>query len=556
MADEVIKISELPNSSPLDGTELVPVVKDGVTSQTTIQDIVDLGGGSGTSLTDTITAGENLVENDLVYLKSDGKYWKADYLTTATCSTELRLVTDATITADASGESLAIGLKDGFSGLTAGELYYVAADGAICLYSDIPDTEGIIVRSVGTAKSTTELEFNPDETYIETTLIPTGQTYTNLIIVESVNNLPDAVGDVITLVANTTYFITNTLDLNGKRLVCGANTTLIGGSSENCRIKSTGLVGDALITSVYSLPIRNLTIEAAIALDLDGDGTTTALDWFGVNFTDCAVIGTIKDYSNFIMADSAFLNSGGLTFDGTIGTIGFSQCLFDCNSANTAFILPATLTITRRFRIIYSSFVVLSGETGINVNASATIPSESYILDTVNFSGGGTYLTGIDHTSNDSLFSNCTNITNTAVNGQLYMQSNATATTVGVIDTFYKIAGTTTASADNAKFSHSDNRLTCDAVINRKYLIQATLSFTTSANNVCEFGFYDSQLAGIRTPSRTKSTANTGGRAENVTLFCIVNMDNADYIEVHCANKTGANNITVDNLNFIVTEIR
>jgi hypothetical protein len=44
------------------------------------------------------------------------------------------------------------------------------------LYDDIPDTEGIIVRSVGTAKSSTELEFNPDETYIETTLSPNGQT--------------------------------------------------------------------------------------------------------------------------------------------------------------------------------------------------------------------------------------------------------------------------------------------------------------------------------------------------------------------------------------------
>ncbi len=131
------------------------------------------GSGSGTSLTDTITAGENLVENDLVYLKSDGKYWKADYLTVATCSTELRLVTDATILANATGSSLAIGLQSGFTGLTAGELYYVGAGGAICLYADIPDTEGIIVRSVGTAKSSTELEFNPDETYIETTLVAT-----------------------------------------------------------------------------------------------------------------------------------------------------------------------------------------------------------------------------------------------------------------------------------------------------------------------------------------------------------------------------------------------
>jgi hypothetical protein len=359
----------------------------------------------------------------------------------------------------------------------------------------------------------------------------------------------------IQLADNVTYFITDTVDLSGYRLIGGVNTTIIGGSSENCRIKSTGLT-DALITSNYSLPIRNITIEADLALDLNGDGVTTALDWFGVNFTDCAVIGTIKNYSNFILQDSAFLNSGGLTFDGTIGTIGATQCLFDCNASNTAIILPATLTVTRRFRITYSSFIVLSGETAIDVNASATIPTESYILDTVNFGGGGTYLAGLNHTSNDSLFINCTNITNTAVNGQLYMQGNVTATTISLQNTFYKVAGTTTASADNSKFSHSNNRLTCDAVISRKYLIQCVLSFSSGNGNVCEFGFFDSQLNAIRTPSKTKATANASGRAENVTFACVVTMKANDYLEIHCSNTSAATNITVDNMNFVITEIK
>jgi len=370
------------------------------------------------------------------------------------------------------------------------------------------------------------------------------------------SDLPTPAAGVITLLANKTYFFTTTVDLTGDRLVCGANTTIIGGSSENCRIKSTGLTGTALITSVYSLPMRNITIEADVAIALDGDGTTTALDWFGVNFTDCATVGTVKDYTNFIMADSAFLNSGGLTFDGTIGTVGFSQCLFDVNGTNTAFILPATLTITRRFRVIYSSFVVTSGQTGIDANASATIPTEAYILDTVNFAGGGTYLSGLTHTSNDSLFINCTNITNTAVNGQLYMQGNATATTISNTTDFYKVAGTTTASADNSKFSHSDNRLTCDAVISRKYLIMASLAVTSGASHLLEFGFYDSQLAAIRTPSRTKVTANAGGRAESVTFMCVVTMKSADYIEIWCRNTTSAQTITVEQMNFTITEIK
>jgi hypothetical protein len=257
----------------------------------------------------------------------------------------------------------------------------------------------------------------------------------NVVFVASPSDFPTPVSGVITLEDNVTYFITTVVDLDGDRLVCGQNTTIIGGSSENCRIKSTGLA-TALITSVYSLPIRNITIEADVALALDGDAVTTALDWFGVNFTDCATVGTIKDYSNVIMTDSAFLNSGGLTFNGTIGTIGFINCLFDCNATNTAITLDAALTITRRFRVAYSSFVVLTGETGINTDVLATIPTESYILDTVNFAGGGTYLTGLDETSNDSLFINCVGIPNTAVNGQLYMQNNATATTVAATNTF------------------------------------------------------------------------------------------------------------------------
>lgn len=379
----------------------------------------------------------------------------------------------------------------------------------------------------------------------------------NIVFVQSKSDLPTAVSGVITLLANITYFFTTTVDLTGDRLVCGANTTILGGSSENCVIKSTGLSSStALITSVYSLPMRNITITHGTALNLDGDGTTTALDWFGVNFTDCATVGTIKDYTNFIMQDSAFLNSGGLTLDGTIGTVGFTQCLFDLASTTTGITIASTANITRRFRIIYSSFVTLSGETSLNVSGSATIGNERYILDTVNFSGGGTYITGVNDTSNKSLFINCVGITNTAVNGQLYMQGNATATVISASNTFYKVLGTTTASADNAKYTHTNNRLTNDAAISRKYLIQCSLSFTSGTGDVCQFGFYDSKLAAVRTPSKTKATANSSGRAENIHMACVVSHILGDYLEIHCANLSSIANITVSDMNFVITEIK
>lgn len=379
----------------------------------------------------------------------------------------------------------------------------------------------------------------------------------NIIFVARKSDLPTSIGSIITLIANVTYYFTTTVDLTGDRIVCAANTVILGASSENCYIKSTGLSGStALITSVYSLPIRNITFTSGTVFNLDGDATTTALDWHGVNFLDCATVGTIKDYTNVIIESSAFLNSANLTLDGTIGTVGISNSLFDGRTSQTTIIIPSTANITRRFRIIYSSFVCNSGETSINVSSSATISDERYILDTVNFSGGGTYLTGVTETSNKALYSGCVGITNTAVNGQLYMQGNATATVVSASNTFYKVLGTTTASSDNSKYTHANNRLTNNANISRKYLIQCVLSFSSGATHVCEFGFYDSKLGAIRTPSRTKSTANTGGRAENVAFACVVQHSNGDYLEIHCANNTSAQNITVSDMNFLITEIK
>ena len=394
-----------------------------------------------------------------------------------------------------------------------------------------------------------------DDTIVELFPTSTGLAGNEFVFVFSKLDLPTPVSGVITLVDNYTYFITKTIDLTGDRLVCGVNTVIIGGSSENCILKSTGLSSStALITSVYSLPIRNITITHGTALNLDGDGTTTALDWFGVNFTDCATVGTIKDYTNFVMSDGAFLNSGNLTFNGTIGTIGMSNCLFDCTSGSTALILPSTLTVSRRFRVIYSSFVVLSGETGISVDASTTISSERYILDTVNFSGGGTYTSGVTYTDNKALFVNCVGITNTSTKGFMYMLNNTTDTAIGVPNTnvFVKATGTTT-SGTNSKFTHTTNRLTYNGAFTSSFLVTVNATVRSGGTNqsvsigVAKNGTIIAESEGI---IRT-ATANVehGGSTQ-----AVLEMVSTDYVELFVKN-TSSTDIRVTDFNFNVVKI-
>lgn len=378
--------------------------------------------------------------------------------------------------------------------------------------------------------------------------------------VDKLEDFPTPVSGVITLENNLTYFITTTVDLAGARLVAGINTTIIGGSSENCILKSTGLSAEtALLTSQYSLPMRNVTLTHGTAVDLNASGTpTAALDWFGVNFVDCnssgggSGVGTIQNYSNFIMSDCALLNSSGMTFNGSIGTVGFVQCLFSGVAGQTTLNFPSTLTITRRIRVTYSSFVAFGGATAINVSTSAVIPVEGYILDTCNFSGGATYTAGVQFNDNKALFTNCKGIGNSAEIGQCFYTNNAVQNAIATTGVFEKIEGTTTASTVNQKFSHIDNRLTYTGGITRSFRVTASCSAQALQTNATTILVRAAKNGVTIAESESQATTSATGRNENFYSQAIVELTTNDFLELWIANATNANNLLVTELNMIV----
>ncbi|MEB3120578.1 MAG: hypothetical protein VKL41_05080 [Snowella sp.] len=375
--------------------------------------------------------------------------------------------------------------------------------------------------------------------------------YPCLVFVKDKMDFPPEVNGVITLGENINYFLVGTVDLQGARLVASNNTVIIGGSSENCFLKSTGLdANTALITSNYSLPLRNFSFTHGTAVNLDATGNpTAALDWFGVNFTNCANVGTIKTYSNFIMSDCALLSSANMTFDGTIGTVGFVNCLFSGVAGQTTLNFPSTLTITRRIRAIYSSFVAFGGATAIFVSPSAVIPTEAYVLDTINFSGGATYTGGLDYTSNTAFFSNCKGIINSSAIAQMHFNNNATATVVGGANTFVKVAGTTIPNSINQKFAHTNNRLTYSGGINRSFKIGAVCS--VSANNGQVISVRIAKNGVPLDDSEAQATISANGRFENLKCQTIIEMTTNDYVELFLANSANTN-VTAQELNVII----
>ena len=371
--------------------------------------------------------------------------------------------------------------------------------------------------------------------------------------VSSVSELPKAQSGIIKLKANATYYFTGSIDLLGSRLLGSQNTVILGASSENSRLTSTGLtVGVALFTSEWTTPIRHITIENVdTAISFNGvTNAPLALDWTGVNFLNVPNIGKINTAGNFIFSKGAFLNSQNLQFDGSHGTIGIDNSIFvGSGSVGNILDILSTATITRRFRLIYSSVIAFGSTVGINVNSSATIPTEGYILDTINFSGGGTYLSGVDYTDNKTRFVNSKGIENTAEIGNYFMSNNVTVTTISTVDTPVKVLGTSTANSINQKFTHTDNRLTYVGALIRDFQVTATLSLTSGNNKI--IGVYVAKNGIVISSSEMYSTTSGTGRSESLTCQTIVELNQNDYVEIWVENSSNINDITVEYLNVI-----
>ena len=376
------------------------------------------------------------------------------------------------------------------------------------------------------------------------------------LVVTSLDDLPKPFGGVITIPDGTCINIHGNVDLLGNRIVFAGVGVIRGSNAETASITSS-LSSGSMIYSESILQLRDITLSTgagAYCVEIDGTTDPTAVaDWIGVNFTG-GKSAKLTTLGNVVCLLMGFLSpDDGIEFFGTFGTIAFSETIFSFSGAGkTALKFDSSAVITRRVRISFSSFIVSSSATGIDIPLTVTMPDDTYILFFCNFSGGATYTSGYPYVSLKSRWYENRGISNTYRAGEYYVENNATATVIGGAGTYVKMAGTTTALAANSGFTHSSNRLTCTSVVAKLYSIKAVVTFTSSVGNIAAFKIYKngSEVVG----SKVRSTANASGREENVACFSFTELGLNDYLEIWVTNETAANNVTGVDFTLLVNE--
>lgn len=137
--------------------------------------------------------------------------------------------------------------------------------------------------------------------------------------------------------------------------------------------------------------------------------------------------------------------------------------------------------------------------------------------------------------------------------GEAAMQGNATATTIAVAGTYYKVAGTTSLSGEEYLFDDdggTSNRLRYTGAPERLVMFYANLSVKAASNNQqAAFKVYlydDSGASGaVLDDTLVSQYVSSTSDEEALTLIGHATMATNDYIEIHCTNETATNNLTI-----------
>lgn len=382
--------------------------------------------------------------------------------------------------------------------------------------------------------------------------VPVINPLDNLVHVYSLSDLPTASGGSITLDATKMYVFTGIINISPNYLnLNGAN--LRGNDPSRDGVMST-VSGGVLRSTGVSVYMENLAV-------LPASGSTKAYDFTDATgtkfcnlFSGCSVIeiagptlgvGQISGFKATTIVKNYWSCSDGIKVTGSMGKFASAYNFITGISAGSGIEFLSGLTIDDID--LSNNYFIYSGQTGVKVNAGATIDFGR--MNTNMFRGVTTLLNGFDsYTPGWEMMLN-TGIPNSRSYGYIYFNDNLTATSTSPDNTYVKVAGTTTATTLQKFTSPSSNRLTY--IGKRTILAKVFITITgKSPTNGADFTFALGKNGTVLTTPKQTTGSLINNQSFTMILETEVSMATNDYIEVFIKTTSSTSSVVISDLQF------
>jgi len=135
--------------------------------------------------------------------------------------------------------------------------------------------------------------------------------------------------------------------------------------------------------------------------------------------------------------------------------------------------------------------------------------------------------------------------------GNMFDYVGGLTTTIATAGTPVLVNAVTTSVYANG-FTHTNSRLTKEGDAIGPIKLEGIIAFNGTNNDELHVWFYKN---GVQIPCSKGTMVIRGAGGNTIAFHCMTNMVDGDYIEVFVANVSGARNVTLENMNIILTEI-
>ncbi len=379
---------------------------------------------------------------------------------------------------------------------------------------------------------------------------------TNLVYVNALSDLPTPSGSAITLDATKMYIFSGIIDISPYYLnLNGAN--LRGTDPSRDGVMST-VSGGVLRSSNVSVFIENLAVIPASASTkgydfADATGTKYCNLFSGSSVIEIGIpslgVGQVSGFKAITTQKNLWNCKDGIKVTGNVGKFAAAYNFIIGVTAGCGIEFLAGLTIDDID--LSNNYFIYTGQTGVKVNSGATIDRGR--MTTNMFRGVTTYISGFTSYSPAWDMRQNTFITNTRAIGSVYMNDNATTTSLPVVSTYYKIAGTTTAIKQQ-RFTAANNRLTYNGKDSITGKVLVIIGAKAPANGA-DFSIVIAKNGVVISSPNASMAAASNNQSFQLTLSTEVDLGTNDYVEVFIRTNNGSTStITVEELQFRITD--